>query len=32
MKNMFVNFWKKLYQDPFKRYLVISLVVLVRER
>ena len=28
MNNRFVNFWKKLYQDPFKRYLVISLVVL----
>ena len=28
MNNRFVNFWKRLYQDPFKRYLVISLVVL----
>ena len=28
MNNRFVKFWKKLYQDPFKRYLIISLVVL----
>ncbi|MDD4986696.1 MAG: hypothetical protein PHQ43_13125 [Dehalococcoidales bacterium] len=28
MNNRFVNFWKKLYQDPFKKYLVIALVAL----
>ncbi len=28
MNNKLANFWKKIYQDPFKRYLVISLVIL----
>jgi len=28
VNNRFVNFWKKLYRDPFKRYLVIALVAL----
>ena len=23
-----INFWRKIYQDPFKRYLIISLVIL----
>ena len=26
--NIITNFWRKFYQDPFKRYLVISLVIL----
>ena len=28
MKNKLTNFWGKIYQDPFKRYLVTSLVIL----
>ena len=28
MNNKWTNFWRKLYQDPFKRYLVISLSIL----
>lgn len=28
MNNKLTNFWGKIYQDPFKRYLVISLVIL----
>lgn len=28
MNNKLTNFWRKLYQDPFKRYLVISLSIL----
>jgi len=25
---MWTNFWRKFYQDPFKRYLVVSLIIL----
>ena len=28
MKDKFTNFWRKLYQDPFKRYLLIALSIL----
>jgi hypothetical protein len=28
MNNKVTNFWRKVYQDPFKRYLVISLAIL----
>ncbi|MDH5364670.1 MAG: hypothetical protein OEW82_05850, partial [Dehalococcoidia bacterium] len=28
MNNKLTKFWGKIYQDPFKRYLVISLVIL----
>ena len=28
MNNKLTDFWRKLYQEPFKRYLVISLIIL----
>jgi hypothetical protein len=28
MNNKVTNFWRKTYQDPFKRYLVLSLIIL----
>jgi len=28
MNSMWTNFWRKFYQDPFKRYLVVSLIIL----
>ena len=28
MNDKLTNFWRKIYQDPFKRYLVLSLIIL----